>query len=865
MDDKQPKLEAYRGVFDYPCVRSKNLLDGTAPDTSAHVLKFLGLTSTAHPKYRGVPGGRVLDQRNDWIQHWLQAREKPHQAKSKTSIEPPSKPIWALDQFDFGAPGHACSICQSEARHKHAYQFGKNGRKEFDIDEENLKPVPQCTSKILPDWAHFSGHWEWIVDWYGWDDSAHYKAVAAPFTTRHVAIRLYLDGAITRSELEQKLAQEQSRWDEPRTVALRNIRNTHALGGDLLGWAHGQRRNLAYNEMMGTERGRYKNMPIYSEYNQSGESDGSDDMGVSAPISAHKTHKHWGGDEDSPEDRTTGWSPLVATPSSAEFKYRDSIAAIQRTLILEPGAAAYGFAFDRILVRVPAEMYDRIQEAQKSINITRDWPDYCTPLHTLKLPNNIGPFDLWDETASLWHNDFTIPYLFLPAYDPLKCGFVYTDQPVVQNTWLFKPDPRDVEPVVVDVFDSETREANAEPVADEREFLKYKGEIFVRGARERQVFIPGAAFAQIDDLLKHKYEVKGKFKPWRGRTTWWRAVPAYPISGPDPAWRHSFMFYPTYGYGRFARPRYPLWRNPEVSVAGEQLIWEQVWKLCERDGLIYKDKWNEPYCVTCGHYLVRFDDWAHAAPAHQVIWKKKTQSYGRSIKNPDSACKYPFIYVTGISNLDKWESEQQTARERMEENVKAVEQIHLLANSKYDPQILDKVMRGIITEPDGAAQLGVSVDALRSTISRIRTGKIGVNDSDELWKRLLEGKEPGIYAVANFENRPEREYKIADLDDDVETVIKKFHERVLNMVTERAYKNRLESINGNAAMWREKAISRGFKSPSTDELIRRNQYGIFAYALTRRIWRRWPDLTPCTDQLQTVRLFLIRYYQQVGM
>lgn len=86
----------YRGVFDYPIIQTKNLLPSrnmtpgeeitrehkepaNPVNTSGHVLEFMGWSGGAKgtgrrkPVYLGVPTvGRILDQKEEWIQNWLQ-------------------------------------------------------------------------------------------------------------------------------------------------------------------------------------------------------------------------------------------------------------------------------------------------------------------------------------------------------------------------------------------------------------------------------------------------------------------------------------------------------------------------------------------------------------------------------------------------------------------------------------------------------------------------------------------------------------------------------------------------------------------------------------------------------------------------
>lgn len=65
----------YRGVFDYPNNQSANCLNygGVDPQTSAHVLKFMGWVGRGkHTRYSGNPSTlSVLDQKAAWMSEWL--------------------------------------------------------------------------------------------------------------------------------------------------------------------------------------------------------------------------------------------------------------------------------------------------------------------------------------------------------------------------------------------------------------------------------------------------------------------------------------------------------------------------------------------------------------------------------------------------------------------------------------------------------------------------------------------------------------------------------------------------------------------------------------------------------------------------
>jgi hypothetical protein len=86
------------------------------------------------------------------------------------------------------------------------------------------------------------------------------------------------------------------------------------------GWVKSQKRGLTYAEKMGSVRGRYKtNLQLpghdtsWSVYDRANDGDDQDN-GAAARISAHKTHKHYGGDPERPEDLSTGFSPAIQWP-----------------------------------------------------------------------------------------------------------------------------------------------------------------------------------------------------------------------------------------------------------------------------------------------------------------------------------------------------------------------------------------------------------------------------------------------------------------------------------------------------------------------------------------------------------------------
>lgn len=116
-------MEVYRQVFDYPHVRVGNLAHfpsatlaypsagcsdcehnrgcdkpaADPPNTSKHVVEFMGWTTGKHPRYVGLPAGRVLDQEDKWKQLWLRKgryedeRRRQRQAEeARVSAQEPS-------------------------------------------------------------------------------------------------------------------------------------------------------------------------------------------------------------------------------------------------------------------------------------------------------------------------------------------------------------------------------------------------------------------------------------------------------------------------------------------------------------------------------------------------------------------------------------------------------------------------------------------------------------------------------------------------------------------------------------------------------------------------------------------------------
>jgi hypothetical protein len=711
------------------------------------------------------------------------------------------------DQFDFGMPGHPCSICQSERQHTHAYRPGTD--------------LKDAIAKSRED---FDREWEAMLK------------------------------GLPRKELESY------RRDRHRSRR-RLIRELKDKG--LLGWAHSQR-IWTYDEKMGNERGRYPTGRQLAGHDLSWKvydsSEDDEDNGAADYRAPHETHK-----PDFPDEGvTTGIAIHVSTPSSAEFqegaiaretekskgKYLSFRRINQDRIRVYTAPELYTFSRvfggkHGIIRHVSAAAYDELEHNQRGISLARVWTDQRMPVQTLIRREWV---EAWDKISALWRTDFAIPKLFAPDYNPLLCGFVYEDAP---------------RHFAAEAAEVEYREPDAEHLYDSVEtdierFRREKG-YELNKIDDVETTIKSDTFAGIKKLFDQFVKSEGK-KRWRGHTPWWRAIPAYPVSGPNPLWPGSHVLYPICknddsrksdmqlvwlgsenGYTLLGWEHREPWQRLTKKIFDVGIIHREPWEPV--DGLIWTERWSEPYCVTCGHYITQIDHPAH--DGHNVYEKPQVRSYGHSILYPWGKDFERLIPITHIDE-EKWRTMVEHERKDMAERLNAAEKLrdYDLTNSKYTLQIILDVFLKRISEKDAAKLLHVSINALKSEVSRIRNAK--VEDFDELWNRLLEGKEPGIYAIANLDRKGPRAYRIAGADEDEVHVWHGFNKVITDLIRGQKYKKRIPPINGDADLYRKRAIERGCDPLSNKQLAIQMERWKLAQQLTARMWRSWPDLAPAT-------------------
>jgi hypothetical protein len=656
----------------------------------------------------------------------------------------------------------------------------------------------------------------------------------------------------------------------------------------LRGWASrkNQKRNLTYKQKMGSIKGRYPttlHLPghdmSWSVYDNNNESD--QDNGAAGFVSSHEAYKPYGGDPTHPQDLTTGFAPRTATPCSPEFQERERIERFRRRSIRQAPElftveSVYGGKHGALKI-VPAGEYARVQYEQGALILPQagNWDGHeLTPFK--KLVQSLGlhfPAGYGSANYACFGRDLR------------------TASSTTQRSQPSAYDPEHPYDEQLSDQDRQRVEIALDPL-DEPEY--HEGVITL-----------GVKFSGIDPLLKQYQKNASRpienQKAWHGRAPWWRAT-----------WPGSHMLAPVYGFGKFKERRWGgQLHDQKITVEGMQLVWlrsengcavlgwehREPWTGLRKedfdigviqrepwepvDGLVWTEKWKVPYCAhrDCGHFLTDKSVAEHKVNPlykdHHVYDKVQTWRYGREVvysrTDYSGYAKWraalTFIESSYIFNIEKWQKMVETEREKLAVNVATVEKIRekirnqgLAGSMKYQ-QIIQEVLLHHMTEEEGAKLTGVTLPTFKRAMSRFRN--MEAKTSIELWEQGLQGEEPGVYVIAKLDYSPVRYYRIADLDANDETIATEFHNRLLGMVLDRADKNRLPSLNGNAEHYRKEAIKRGFPPLSDRALACRLLY----QELTSRMLnlRTWPGLATVDSARMVAILAMVLYLYEAGI
>jgi hypothetical protein len=268
-------------------------------------------------------------------------------------------------------------------------------------------------------------------------------------------------------------------------------------------------------------------------------------------------------------------------------------------------------------------------------------------------------------------------------------------------------------------------------------------------------------------------------------------------------------------------------RDPEVSIAGEKLIWEQVDELCRRDGLIWKEKW-QTRVWTGGKYAFR----------------SQTHEYGNSILYPDTAYKneaYTYVNVNPtLRTADAEKIKKDKAVQRA--NAEVLKQLRQGKLRMLNPPVPEEEILAVLDGAKSVAEVLVdnaTPEQLRKFFHDLRKKAEQTDDPDNRrWARALKASgidpnESGIFALTHFPRSTDWVYKIAEATDTKATIWGKLNDRVLSLVKDRVAKNR----NGKA-LW------------EGDDL--RELYHLYASHLILYPWRTRGRVPVRTDPFSVV-------------
>lgn len=799
------------------------------------------------------------------------------------------EPAPATDNFVEGKPGSPCPICHSQVAHRHMRSLTSSGAqwpKAWLVDDENQNPLT-LREPVRPAWSHFHAEGNRVIDrhveaarqelapsvgpakrdryvgipperpryrllfkwvgkrtvlvgdtkiraYQGWttDYARHGRYVRGEGVPGVAVIEAQLVASVTGGKARRSVQLEDDYkgsdlskpFDSTATVSVAKLHSK------LRPWVRSQKHHDIDPNIKRLRTGRYKTFVRAGDYNSAEESYGesSDSSGVNAPISAHKTGKYYGGNASHPENgsNSTGWAGYVHT-GGEHFEKREVVQSLQRYLVLEAGSEPYRFASVFRIVSEPADVsearLDRPLIRQPMCPNNPSLPEkYCSHCQ-----HNAAVLEPEPEQTE---EEEPISDLEPDEFESAETDEV--DEPA---------DADDDESDVEDEVEDEAVEAIKAAEQDKPfEFVKRPYALDDPTPAEPEESAT-SGFASVNDLLKHK-----STKPWRGRTPWWRAY-----------WPGSVMLAPVYGYGRFVHPR-PWYRDPNVSIAGERLIWAQVEELCKSSGLIWKEE-----------QTVRYFDWRAYRRAdeslklkHSKGWRKRfmkseqvTDWHGRSILNPDEAWRNetyidtnPILRTTGAE--DEKEKEQRAANLRaidvMRGHPHATNQPMISVVRRLNDEDVLANMEGKMSTADVLARNpGATGETVKKRRHELRQLAKQNGNARARWMRALRNsnigaEEPGIFVLAHFSRRKDRIYKIADAVDSDEVVWSKFHNLVMDLVQDRVRKNDC-APKADANLYRQRATAVGFEPPTDEDITIREIYWEYASELlTRLAWTVQP-------------------------
>ena len=222
---------------------------------------------------------------------------------------------------------------------------------------------------------------------------------------------------------------------------------------------------------------------------------------------------------------------------------------------------------------------------------------------------------------------------------------------------------------------------------------------------------------------------------------------------------------PVYGYGKFVHPR-PWYRDPNVSIAGERLIWAQVEELCKSSGLIWREEWTGRYFDWRAYR--RADDKAKHAEGWRKRFMKPEQGsdwHGRSILNPDEAFRNetyidtnPILRTTGAA--DEKEKEQRLKKHVVVEALKKFPIQYLPQSADVPLEVLMEIAEGKRTYEDTLKEYPMANhQMLRKRVERLSHMVAVAFGPERLWKQA---SAPGVYALTHFSHRPWTLHKISE-------------------------------------------------------------------------------------------------------